>query len=312
MSKRSKNNTRKYYRQAQRNSIQYCKRESRITAIWFDQSPRSGNEESLRKAQEETESGWMEAGRRFSLRNSPNAGQSAGSGWLGRSGELDARLIAPQYSIANRRFRKLVRIHKLSPDIAGGVHVDKDDLDVGAGDQGIMLFGYAGDGTGETEMRILMVGLDAGGKTTILCELKLGEVVATIPTSGFNAETVEYKNLETRTRSAPCDVISTRVRTVWSTWSTVTIETGLRMQKKTSTKSSRTKCARRLCSLVQTHSHPPRKHAWERHWPTCASIGIFGGGVLVVQVTTVLSLGGKVQAPGADGAGRGKAWSGPR
>merc|ERR1711862_304318 len=40
----------------------------------------------------------------------------------------------------------MVRINKQSPDIAGGVHVGKDDLDVGAGDQGIM-FGYASDET---------------------------------------------------------------------------------------------------------------------------------------------------------------------
>merc|ERR1711862_472611 len=33
------------------------------------------------------------------------------------------------------------------------------------------------------------------GKTTILYKLKLGEVVTTIPTIGFNVETVEYKNL---------------------------------------------------------------------------------------------------------------------
>ncbi|CAL9102413.1 unnamed protein product, partial [Musa textilis] len=45
------------------------------------------------------------------------------------------------------------------------------------------------------EMRILMVGLDAAGKTTILYKLKLGEIVTTIPTIGFNVETVEYKNI---------------------------------------------------------------------------------------------------------------------
>jgi len=48
---------------------------------------------------------------------------------------------------------------------------------------------------GKTEMRILMVGLDAAGKTTILYKLKLGEVVTTIPTIGFNVETVDYKNI---------------------------------------------------------------------------------------------------------------------
>ena len=45
------------------------------------------------------------------------------------------------------------------------------------------------------EMRILMVGLDAAGKTTILYKLKLGEIVTTIPTIGFNVESVEYKNI---------------------------------------------------------------------------------------------------------------------
>jgi len=39
---------------------------------------------------------------------------------------------------------------------------------------------------GKKEMRILMVGLDAAGKTTILYKLKLGEIVTTIPTIGIN------------------------------------------------------------------------------------------------------------------------------
>merc|ERR1719253_351945 len=48
---------------------------------------------------------------------------------------------------------------------------------------------------GKKEMRMIMVGLDASGKTTILYKLKLGEVVTTIPTIGFNVETVEYKDI---------------------------------------------------------------------------------------------------------------------
>lgn len=42
---------------------------------------------------------------------------------------------------------------------------------------------------GKKEMRILMVGLDAAGKTTILYKLKLGEIVTTIPTIGESAIT---------------------------------------------------------------------------------------------------------------------------
>ncbi|KAH3765525.1 ADP-ribosylation factor 2 [Pelomyxa schiedti] len=45
-----------------------------------------------------------------------------------------------------------------------------------------------------SDKRILMLGLDAAGKTTILYKLRIGEVVTTLPTIGFNVETVEYKN----------------------------------------------------------------------------------------------------------------------
>ena len=43
--------------------------------------------------------------------------------------------------------------------------------------------------------RMVMLGLDAAGKTTILYKLKLGDLVTTIPTIGFNVEQVTYKNL---------------------------------------------------------------------------------------------------------------------
>eukprot|EP01137_Pigoraptor_chileana_P025544 Opistho-2@95171 len=39
--------------------------------------------------------------------------------------------------------------------------------------------------------KVLMVGLDGAGKTTILYQLKLGDRINTIPTIGFNVETVE-------------------------------------------------------------------------------------------------------------------------
>jgi len=49
---------------------------------------------------------------------------------------------------------------------------------------------------GEKEARILVLGLDNAGKTTILYQLQVGEVVSTIPTIGFNVETVTYKNIK--------------------------------------------------------------------------------------------------------------------
>jgi len=45
---------------------------------------------------------------------------------------------------------------------------------------------------GKVDLRILMLGLDSAGKTTILYKLRLGEVHTTIPTIGMNVETVEY------------------------------------------------------------------------------------------------------------------------
>ena len=43
--------------------------------------------------------------------------------------------------------------------------------------------------------KILFIGLDAAGKTTILYKLKLGEVVNVIPTIGFNVEEITYNNI---------------------------------------------------------------------------------------------------------------------
>ncbi|TNV70724.1 hypothetical protein FGO68_gene1264 [Halteria grandinella] len=49
---------------------------------------------------------------------------------------------------------------------------------------------------GDQQMRIIIIGLDNAGKTTILYRLHLDEIVPTVPTVGFNVETVTYKNLK--------------------------------------------------------------------------------------------------------------------
>ena len=46
------------------------------------------------------------------------------------------------------------------------------------------------------EMRVVTLGLDGSGKTSILFKLKQNEFVQSIPTIGFNVETLEYKNIK--------------------------------------------------------------------------------------------------------------------
>ena len=47
----------------------------------------------------------------------------------------------------------------------------------------------------DKKANFLMLGLDSAGKTTILYKLKLDTVINTIPTIGFNVESVKFKSL---------------------------------------------------------------------------------------------------------------------
>merc|ERR1711881_633525 len=83
----------------------------------------------------------------------------------------------------------LVRINKQSPDIAGGVHVGKDDLDCGAGDQGIM-FGYATDETEDCMPLTHSLATKLGKKLTDV--RKSGDLWWLRP-DGKTQVTIEYK-----------------------------------------------------------------------------------------------------------------------
>mmetsp|Transcript_15997 Transcript_15997/g.53786 ORF Transcript_15997/g.53786 Transcript_15997/m.53786 type:complete len:470 (-) Transcript_15997:1120-2529(-) len=84
----------------------------------------------------------------------------------------------------------LVRINKQSPDIAGGVHVGKDDLDVGAGDQGIM-FGYASD---ETEDCMPLTHLIATRLGKTLTDVRKDGSLWWLRPDGKTQITIEYKS----------------------------------------------------------------------------------------------------------------------
>merc|ERR1712166_781429 len=83
----------------------------------------------------------------------------------------------------------LVRINKQSPDIAGGVHVGKSEMDVGAGDQGIM-FGYATDET-EDAMPLTHSMATRLGKT--LTDVRKSGELWWLRPDGKTQVTIEYK-----------------------------------------------------------------------------------------------------------------------
>jgi len=82
----------------------------------------------------------------------------------------------------------LVRINKQSPDIAGGVHVGKEEMDVGAGDQGIM-FGYASDET-EDAMPLTHAMATRLGKT--LTDVRKSGELWWLRPDGKTQVTIEY------------------------------------------------------------------------------------------------------------------------
>jgi len=84
----------------------------------------------------------------------------------------------------------IVRVNKQSPDIAGGVHVGKSEMDVGAGDQGLM-FGYASDETKST-MPLTHYLATRLGKT--LTDVRKSGLLWWLRPDGKTQVTIQYKH----------------------------------------------------------------------------------------------------------------------
>jgi len=90
--------------------------------------------------------------------------------------------------LSDKTCEVFVRINKQSPDIAGGVHVGKEDLDVGAGDQGIM-FGYATDETEDCMPLTHSVATKLGKKLT---DVRKSGLLWWLRPDGKTQVTIEY------------------------------------------------------------------------------------------------------------------------
>jgi len=108
---------------------------------------------------------------------------------IGYDSYVDDLSSVDSKGLSDKTCEVLVRINKQSPDIAGGVHVGKDEMDVGAGDQGIM-FGYASDET-EDCMPLTHSMATRLGKT--LTDVRKSGELWWLRPDGKTQVTIEYK-----------------------------------------------------------------------------------------------------------------------
>merc|ERR1712241_1037452 len=123
---------------------------------------------------------------------------------MGFDSYVDDLASVDSKGLSDKTCEVIVRINKQSPDIAGGVHVGKEELDVGAGDQGIM-FGYASDETEDAMPLTHSVATKLGKKLTDV--RKSGQLWWLRP-DGKTQVTIEYK------QNADGSVEPTKVHTV--------------------------------------------------------------------------------------------------
>merc|ERR1712178_668246 len=109
-------------------------------------------------------------------------------GKIGFDSFVDDLASVDSKGLSDKTCEVIVRINKQSPDIAGGVHVGKDDLDIGAGDQGIM-FGYATDETEDCMPLTHLVATRLGKKLT---DVRKNGLLWWLRPDGKTQVTIEY------------------------------------------------------------------------------------------------------------------------
>jgi S-adenosylmethionine synthetase len=111
---------------------------------------------------------------------------------IGYDSYVDDLSSVDSKGLSVRTCEVLVRIYMQSPDIAGGVHVGKDEMDVGAGDQGIM-FGYASDETADCMPLTHSMATRLG---KVLTDVRKSGELWWLRPDGKTQVTIEYKQKE--------------------------------------------------------------------------------------------------------------------
>lgn len=63
--------------------------------------------------------------------------------------------------------------------------------------------------------RLMLVGPEAAGKSTLLCKVNLGDVVPTVPTVGFKVDTMEYKDFRFTVWEHRTIAGQDKIRNIW-------------------------------------------------------------------------------------------------